>query len=134
MDYTHIRMDQIDEIYYLKESRCDPGFFVVFSNEHYGNKPLPEIEKDTKEFIVEKGHDIPKPFVRPSYYSLNSDSFKRYGIIFWLPDVVSNEQGVISFKIPDDSQRNFKIILEGYGGDGAYLSQSLDIDLESSMN
>ncbi len=135
MDYSHVRMDQIDEIYYLKSSsplRCsDGGFFVVFTNENYQNRPIAEVDKNSKVFTVENGHDLPKEFVRPPYYAFDNDSYKRYGVVSWIPDIVSNKQGVISFKIPDDGQSKLKVHLEGFGEYGEYLSEVLTLDLEN---
>ena len=134
MDYANVRMDQIDEIYYLKQSRplrcSDGGFFVVFTNENYGNRSIAEVDKNSKVFTIENGHDIPKAFVRPDYFALDNDAFKKYGIIGWVPEIISNEQGVISFKIPDDGQRQLKLHLEGFGEEGTYLSDVLTVDLK----
>lgn len=133
-DYANIRMEHIDEIYYLKKSRCDAGVLVVFSKKEYRNRPIPEYKKDSKEFIVHHGYDAPSAFIRPLYYSTETSLFKKYGITSWMPNLTSNEQSVISFKIPDDHLDQLKMHIEGFLDSGEILSHSLIVDLNNSAN
>lgn len=129
MEYSHVSMDYIDEVYYLKNSRCDPGIFVVFTNDKYNNRSIAERDKTSKEFTLDIGYDRPSPFERPDYYSLESSAYKHYGTVSWVPDLVSNKLGVYSLKIPNDKSSSLKLFLEGFDASGAFFSQTLDIDL-----
>lgn len=131
MDFAHIRMEHIDEVYYKRGRTSD--YFAVFTNDDYENRPLAEVDKNSKTFIVENGHDLPKEFIRPPYYAFDNDSYKRYGVVSWIPDIVSNKQGVLSFKIPDDGQSKLNLHLEGFGEHGEYLSDVLTVDLNKEL-
>lgn len=128
-EFSHIRLDYIDEVYYLKESICDPGLFVVFTNSKYRNRQLPESKKNTKEFTVNIGHNVPIPFVRPAYDSLDSPAYDRYGIVSWIPNLLSNEKGVYSIKVPNDQKDKLNLELEGFHMDGTIFSNSLEVEL-----
>ena len=130
MDYANVLMEYIDEVYYLKNSRCDPGYFVVFTNDKYENAPVAESDKITKEFVVDIGHDLPIPFIRPVYFSLDSPSYNKYGIVSWVPDLRSNEQGVYRFKVPNDKQGSLNVHLEGYNDSGVIWSEQLEVELK----
>ena len=129
MEFSHIHLEYIDEVYYLKESSCDPGLFVVFSNSKYRNRQIPESSKNTKDFIVNVGHDLPSPFERPIYDSLESPSYSRYGIVSWVPTLVSNDHGVHAIRIPNDQGDKLSLELEGFDMDGTVFSNSLEVDL-----
>ena len=131
MIYADVRMEYIDEIYFLRNANCDPGFFVVYTNEKYKNRTVPEDRKTTKEFIVDIGHDNPLPFKRPLYYSLESPMYSRYGIVSWIPRSSSNEQGVHTVKIPNDQAGDDLLInLEGFNSNGKLLFDTISVQLD----
>ncbi len=129
MDYADIPIEQIDEVYFERKSFRNAGLFVVFTTDAYGNTDLPEHKKTSRAFVVANGYDQPKSFTRPNYNNLDSALFRSYGTVSWHPTPRTNEQGVVSIKIPDDGQKKIKLNLQGFGKNGQFLSESLLVDL-----
>ena len=126
MNYGYLRLEHIDEIYY--KSGC-PALFVVFTNEKYKNRPLLESQKKVKQFVVKQGYDESRPFIRPEYYTRTNRSFDYFGVVSWFPRMASNDQGVISFKIPNDGQEKLKLQLQGFTENGDLISDELSVDV-----
>ncbi|MFD2586345.1 hypothetical protein ACFSQJ_05360 [Croceitalea marina] len=129
MNYIDLQMQDIDEIYYRKGGRKDPGFFIVYTKDSFKNKPLQESDIKTKSFIVKNGYDLPIPFVRPLYYDFKSKVFKNYGIVSWHPNITPNEKGIYSIKIPNDGLEKIKIYFEGLG-EQSYVSDNIEVNLK----
>ncbi len=125
MDHADTRMDLIDEIYYGKNSRTDPGHFFVFTNEKYFRRPLAERDKNSKEFIVEKGYDAPGNFIRPPYTSFDNIGYQKWGVVGWFPSLVPDKNGIITFKVPDDGQEKLNLQLVGTTGNGTLFNQDI---------
>ncbi len=132
MDYANILMEDLDEIYYRKDRRSDAGLFVVYSKASFKNRPLPESQKNSKDFIVKHGYQIPQPFIRPSYYNIAGDEFRKYGIISWHPVVKPKNKGVLTIKVPNDYKDKIKLSAEGFGEDNFYISHQLIIELPNN--
>lgn len=125
MDYENVRMELIDEIYFLKRARCDPGLFVVFTNDKYAKTRLAERDKNSKEFTVDQGYDGPSNFVRPSYTDFDTVGYQKWGVIGWFPHLKPDKNGIIIFKIPNDHQKNLSLQMVGTTMDGTLFNQNI---------
>ena len=125
MDYAETSMEFIDEIYYLKRKKGDPGHFVVFTNEKYLKRPLAESDKNSKEFTIARGYDGPTKFVRPFYTSFDNISYHKWGVIGWFPHLTPDKNSIITFKVPDDGQKELNLQLVGTAQNGTLFNQNL---------
>ena len=125
MEYTETRMEFIDEIYYLKRKKGDPGHFVVFTNEKYLKRPVAESDKNSKEFTITRGYDGPTKFVRPFYTSYDNISYQKWGVIGWFPHLTPDKNGIITFKVPDDGQKELNLQLVGITQNSTLFNQNI---------
>ena len=132
-DYANVRLEDIDEIYYIKipGAQCDLLSFVVFTHPDYELNNTPKHLQKSKEFVVVNGYQQPKSFTRPEYLSTTGNEFKKFGIVSWFPKISTEKNGVVSFKVPNTGENELKINLQGYNLSHNYLSESLEVDLNN---
>lgn len=128
MDFAGVLIEDLDEIYYRKINRADPGFFIVFSKASFKNPVLTERDKNSKDFIVKHGYHVPQPFIRPTYYNIHGEEFQKYGIISWHPAVKPNTKGIVSIKIPNDYKGKMELRAQGFNTDNSYIFHEFIIE------
>ncbi len=128
MIYAGVLIEDLDEIYYRKSSRTDPGLFIVFSKASFKNPVLAAREKNSKDFLVKNGYHLSQPFTRPTYYNINGQEFQNYGIISWHPNLQASTKGIVSIKIPIDYKGKMKVRAQGFNHDNFYISHEFIID------
>ncbi|MFY0629020.1 MAG: hypothetical protein JXR05_01495 [Flavobacteriaceae bacterium] len=112
-----IRMDVVDYIEIRKEG----------VGTHGGRKPLVKIVTNS-EFLFEDTNfannrisafpfsltfSAPKEYYTPIYSSYNSDFFRNFGVISWIPNVKFDENNTATFKIPRKYKDAIKLRIEG---------------------
>lgn len=55
----------------------------------------------------------PKKYYTPIYKNFDSNVFKKYGVISWLPNLKVNENGYITFKVLNTNTNSSKLFIEG---------------------
>lgn len=128
MIYAGVLIEDLDEIYYRKSSRTDPGLFIVFSKASFKTPKLIERDKNSKDFLVKNGYHLPQPFTKSIYFDLNGQEFQNYGIISWHPNLQANKKGIVSIKIPIDYKGKMNVRAEGFNEDNSYISHEFIID------
>ena len=128
MIYAGVLIEDLDEIYYRKSSRTDPGLFIVFSKTSFKTPKLIERDKNSKDFLVKNGYHLPQPFTKSIYFDLNGQEFQNYGIISWHPNLQANKKGIVSIKIPIDYNGKMNVRAEGFNEDNSYISHEFIID------
>ena len=68
-----------------------------------------------------------KTFYTPKYKYYNTDFFKEFGTITWLPTLKVND-GKLNFNIPNTQTKNITLFVEGVI-DNAFISQEIDIEI-----
>lgn len=103
----------IDEVYFNRNGRYDPGTFIVFS----------KIASTTQSsqlgyYELDDGFDVIKKYNVPFYSSYDNEFFNDLGIFYWNPNLVVNENGIVSFKFAHFGHKKFRFIIEGFNSDG----------------
>ncbi|WP_396635791.1 hypothetical protein [Maribacter sp. R77961] len=79
-------------------------------------------EEQVFEYTFAEGFQIPKKFYTPQYGSYKNDSFERFGVIHWIPELRTDENGLASFKIINTGLKDISFFIQGMGLNGALLS------------
>lgn len=82
------------------------------------------------EFKTDKGFEPVKEFYSPKYQTYSSVSFENYGIIHWQPEILMDNKGESSFKIPNTGQDKIYFFIEGMTNDGHLYSAAKILDLK----
>ena len=106
----------------------DPLGFISISLKKYRYRG-PDDEPLYIKFLIENGFARPSQFQVPSYSNFSNRFFKYYGVIDWQPMLVSDDQGIVSFKIPRLEQDEIILHIEGMGSEGTLISTSKTIRL-----
>lgn len=130
LDYLNsmIRMDVVDYIEIRKEG---PGTFG-------GLKPLVKIVTDSKflfedtKYANNRISSYPflltfskaKKYYTPIYSSYNSEFFRNYGVISWIPNVKFDENNTATFKIPRAYKEAIMLRIEGIVNGTDLISQT----------
>lgn len=119
------------EAYYIDRTGAGEGVrgsggVIRIYTRRGGTKAKPIFEEIPVEqlfaYTFTEGFERPKKFYTPQYGSYTSDSFERFGVIHWIPELITDENGIGSFKIANTSLENISFFIEGMGFDGALLS------------
>jgi len=97
--------------------------------------PLENLESE-KNFAhistANAGFTEPKTFYSPRYKSYQSNLFKEYGTIGWLPNVYLKHNVSGEFQIPDTNTNEVILYIEGYDCLGNFVSQILKLNTSNS--
>jgi hypothetical protein len=102
--------------------RGSAGVIKVFTNPRlqFGN----DISKDiSQEAMIPLTFTSPKTFYTPLYSSYRSDFFNQYGVIGWIPNAQLDNNGNLTFKIPDKNIEQIKLFIEGTANQGGFISE-----------
>ncbi|MEM1258435.1 MAG: hypothetical protein AAGH81_07900, partial [Bacteroidota bacterium] len=121
--YQDTRMEYIDEIYWDRPDSCS-ALLVVFTNEEYKNRPLPDSQITSKEIVVDKGFDSPQPFRRPSYFETDNTEFKHFGVLGWKSIKTKTNSKSLSFKVPVENENEIMVVIEGHSDSGKIISEN----------
>ncbi|MEL6917224.1 MAG: hypothetical protein AAFO99_05780 [Bacteroidota bacterium] len=130
-DLFNIPLNRIDEIYIEKDgfsgdSNASGGTIRIYKKEgSNGNDKSSFAEK-----LVTNSFTRSKEFYRPKYGSFLSKEFIDFGIVHWAPKLVTDKEGSVTVKLPNNDVSNIKIFVEGMGNDGALVSHMQEISLE----
>ncbi len=70
-----------------------------------------------------------KEYYAPKYNSYTNSSFKKYGVISWIPELVLNKNETTTFKVFNTRTKRVIVFIEGIAKDGNLISQKQIIDL-----
>lgn len=85
------------------------------------------------EFKANKGFEPVKEFYSPKYQTYSSRSFENYGIIHWQPELLMDNRGESSFRIPNTGQDGIYLFIEGMTNDGHLFSAAEVLDLKDAQ-
>ena len=97
--------------------------------------PLENLELEKSFAHISKanaGFTESKTFYSPRYKSYQSNLFKEYGTIGWLPNVYLKHNISGTFQLPDTNTDRIKLYIEGYDSLGNFISQILVLNLNTS--
>lgn len=128
-----IRMTEIDEIYLnphaiVPSIKGNMGVIKIYrknimdSKEPSKSKAIP--------YIVKQGFSKNEAFKNIPYTSTTSTGFRNFGLIDWIPNIITNQTSNFTFKFPLYGQKKVKLLIEGFSADGKLISEIRTVDLE----
>ncbi|MES2411954.1 MAG: hypothetical protein V4535_10980 [Bacteroidota bacterium] len=124
--------DEVDEVY------LDPHAIVASMNNNQGIIKIyrktgvgkSKQKQDPNSFYIKDGFARYFGFENADYETTQSGGFDNYGLIHWLPQIMSDDSGQFLFDIPNYNKSTAKIIIEGMTGEGRLFHEEKIIDLE----
>ncbi len=122
-------LNSVDEVYYehvgLMESNGGSIYIYRKNGSIVGQKPK---EYFTKIIAGEGFQRSEKYRMMINPEDLN-DTFKKYGSIYWEPNLSSDMSNLFHIKVPHLGLDNFKMYIEGASENGSLISEIIMIDL-----
>lgn len=134
MDFEELfglRMDDLDEIY-ISAHAIVPSM----NNNHgiiklYRKQPdIVPINSLSKMKTITGGFEMITAFENAEYTSEFSAGFDNFGLIYWSPWVLTDENGNLKITIENKDHKKAKLIIEGYTMDGKLISEEREVQLE----
>jgi len=126
-------MREVDEIYLDSHATSAAyggeyiGVIKIYMKRGAGKTTF---KSNAMSFPISKGFAVVKPFKNKNYASTSDKGFLNFGLITWIPSIITNDATDFTFKIPDMNQKKVKILIEGFSGDGKLISEIRTIDLQ----
>jgi hypothetical protein len=125
-----ILMNEVDEIFLnphaiIPSIKGQMGMIKIYLKKlSFGNTKGSE-----KPSIIANGFADMKPFQNALYLSTSGKGFENYGVIQWLPTVLTDDNGNFRFNVPGSEKRTVRIKIEGITSDGKLISEIKTIAL-----
>lgn len=126
-----INMDDVDEIYLnahaiVASMNNNAGIIKIYMKKiDYGNA-----KQATKNFEIKEGFSPIGKFEPPVYLSTADKGFGKYGIIQWVPTVLTDSNGNFSFEIPKTDTKTVTLHIQGFTPEGKTISVHKTISLQ----
>lgn len=127
-----MKMSEIDEIYLnahaiVPSVRNNIGVIRIYRKMGAQRK---NHKSDSMPFEIKNAFSKIENFKNISYTSTDSRGFQNFGILNWIPSIMTQDNGEFSFVIPNMNQKKVKILIEGFSADGNLISEIRTIDLQ----
>jgi hypothetical protein len=128
-----IKLEEVDEVYLnphaiVASIKNNIGVIKIYMKKlDFGNaKP------QTKSYEIKEGFAALKNFENPVMASTTDTGFRNFGVVQWIPTVLTDDKGAFSFDIPQTGLKTVTISVEGFTPDGQLISerQTVVIDPE----
>lgn len=128
---TPMRMEELDEIYLsstaiVSSMNNNAGIIKLYSKSPEYSKALSK----TKPFIITGGYKRATPFINSDYLSKTSKGFENFGLIHWIPTVLTDDNGNFKFQISNDGPKTIQLRIEGITNDGKIISEVKEVTIE----
>jgi hypothetical protein len=134
-DLTLLRNLTMDQIEYVEVNKSGAGGGMRSGGAgliRIKTRPSANINAGAKEvydsFEIPLKFSVAKKFYIPEYKSYDTDFFKEFGVIDWIPNLNLNKDGNLEFKISNKKLNEFKIVVEGVFSNG-FISEVKTIKL-----
>lgn len=134
MDFEELsgmRMEDLDEAYISSNA------IVPSINNNLG---IIKLYRKAPDFSSSKTVQKPKviiggfktitPFENAEYLNESSKGFENFGLIYWLPWVLTDENGNVNIAITNKNHVKTKAIIDGFSNDGKIISEEKEVELE----
>lgn len=127
-----MKMSEIDEIYLnahaiVPSVRNNIGVIRIYRNMGAQSQ---QYKSDSMPFEIKNAFSKIENFKNISYTSTNSKGFQNFGILNWIPSIMTQDNGEFSIVIPNMNQKKVKVLIEGFSADGHLISEIRTIDLQ----
>nr|WP_321237127.1 hypothetical protein [uncultured Psychroserpens sp.] len=93
-------------------------------------RPKINTEDVYSTYDIPLNFSVAKKFYIPIYSSYETDFFKEFGVIDWIPDLNLNEQGQLEFKIANKKIKSIKIFVEGIINNSTFVSEEKELKID----
>jgi hypothetical protein len=124
---------EIDEIYFNKFDNSTRRIEETYGTiKIYRRKAayLPKIVTGQKILYVSNGFQAEKTFENPYFSGFTYPSFKKYGIINWIPNITTDADGYFEFKVPILEQDSILLNVQGMDTDGNPVNINYTLDVK----
>ncbi|TXE17859.1 hypothetical protein ES692_08140 [Psychroserpens burtonensis] len=95
---------------------------------HINTNPGLRFKNDTRKGFNQKvslplTFTSPKTFYAPKYVNYDSNFFREYGVIDWIPNITLDKTNAINLKILDTKTKQIKLCIEGVTNEGRFISE-----------
>ncbi len=127
----NIQMNELEEIYLNPSALVSSGRNLQGTIRIYKKfKPKPWINNNSiKTVAIDNGYSDTPKFENVEYSSTNDNGFINYGVINWIPTLLTDQLNTTKAEIPNLNQKKIKVTLEGFTFDGKLISETHYIDL-----
>ncbi|PNQ73875.1 hypothetical protein C1T31_05990 [Hanstruepera neustonica] len=105
------------------------GNINIYTKKSFSGKYL-EKQSSFSSKIVEFGYSLPEKYQSPFYNASQQESFSKYGVLNWIPNLSNDENGEFEFKIPNYRYEDILLFIEGMGSDGSLISKTITINID----
>jgi hypothetical protein len=121
-----LRMEDIDEIYInahaiVASVNNNMGVIKIYRKKaslYQGKEPKTNVFTFSME-----GYQMIYPFVNADYSTKSDQGFENFGVIQWIPNILTDEHGGFSFQLPFTGKQNVKLLIEGITPEGKLISE-----------
>lgn len=103
------------------------GSIKIFTNPDFINNNASI--KDFKVYDVPLTFSAPTKFYVPKFSFYQSQFFKEYGVIDWIPNVTVDENSYLNFKIYNTDNQNINFYIEGISDDGTFVAEIKTVNI-----
>lgn len=136
---TSMRTNEIDEIYFNKSglgygAQGGAGVIRIYLKNDLGVLSDNSLARYANSLLVSGGFADQKEFYSPLFYAKSSSLFDDYGAIDWQPELISDKNGNIEFKIKNTVIDKLLFIIEGFSINGKFISEIKEVSIGKSIN
>ncbi|AWA28815.1 hypothetical protein HYN48_01205 [Flavobacterium magnum] len=129
MDFGELdgmRMDDIDEIYIsstaiVSSVNNNIGVIKIYRKK-VGQYPGKEPKTNIVDFKID-GYQMIRPFTNADYSDKSNAGFENFGIVHWIPNIITDDNGGFTLQLPATGKRNVKLLIEGMTPEGKLISE-----------
>jgi len=130
-ELADMQMMEIDEIYInahaiVASIKNNVGMIKIYRKKPGGK----DYNNNAKSLLIENGFAKILPFENALYNSTSDKGFENYGVIHWIPTIMTDANGAFSFQIPKTELQSVMLRIEGFTADGKLISEIQVISLK----
>jgi hypothetical protein len=122
-----LQMADIDEVY-LNAHAIVPGInnnigvVRIYRKSNFA-KPLSTVQDKTTLLTILHGYNRIRPFNNADYILNAQVGYGKYGLIHWIPLIITGEDGLFLEKLPEVQTSTIKVHIEGMTPEGKFISE-----------
>jgi len=133
-ELSYYGLDLVDYIIinkrgYGEGARGAGGVIKIFTDPTLLYKNNPELS-NFEEIDIPLSFSTPTAFYAPKYNNYDSNFYREYGVINWLPKLSVDNNSKLSFKMSNVEGSNIKICIEGTANNGSFISEIKTIKIK----
>ncbi len=130
---------EIDEIFLNKTGngygvQGGAGVIRINLKKNLGNLSKDQIARYANSLLINDGFAEQKDFYEPLFFNKSADLYNRYSAIDWKPELISDQNGKISYKLKNIGTDKVFFVIEGISANGKLLSEIKEVSINKNIN